>query len=243
MSYFKANHDPLALNSAHGLMGCPTFGGGDRPTEGRWNPQVCGWYGSDAYLRLIKPVLEADADDAYPEVQPSSTKTTETKSSPWMKTAMGEIGVAERKGKHNANPRILEYFKASRFWGRDDSGAKNAWCGSFVAWVMKQNNIQPVAKAYRAKQWKRFGKKIDQPVYGAIGIKSRKGGGHVAFIVGQSQDGTKYYMLGGNQNNKVQISEYPKKVWEAFVFPSQHDASNGTLPVYKGNAASAGAEA
>ena len=149
-----------------------------------------------------------------------------------MKTAKAEIGVAEVKGKHNSNPRILEYFKASKFWGKDDSGAKNAWCGSFVAWVMQQNGISPVKAAYRAKSWKKFGTKIKRPVYGAIGIKSRKGGGHVAFIVGQNKLGNQYYMLGGNQKDKVQILEYPKDVWETFVFPKHHDASKGTLPVY-----------
>ena len=69
-----------------------------------------------------------------------------------MKTAMGEIGVSEEKGKDKANKRILEYFKANKFWGKDDSGGENAWCGSFVAWLMKENNITPVEKAFRAKK-------------------------------------------------------------------------------------------
>lgn len=162
----------------------------------------------------------------------TSSKAAVERNAPWMKTAKTEIGVAEVKGKYNSNPRILEYFKASKFWGKDDSGAKNAWCGSFAAWVMQQNNITPVKAAYRAKEWKKFGTKIKNPVYGAIGIKSRKGGGHVAFIVGQNKAGNKYYMLGGNQKDKVQILEYPKDVWETFVFPKNHDANNGVLPIY-----------
>ena len=161
---------------------------------------------------------------------------------PWMKTAEAEVGVSERDGKHKANPRILEYFKASRYWGTDDSGGRNAWCGSFVAWVMKQNDIEPVAKAFRAKSWKGFGRKLDEPVYGAIGIKSRKGGGHVAFIVGRNEDGTKYYMLGGNQGDKVQVSEYPARVWTTFVFPPGHDPGSDELPVYQGDTSAAGSE-
>lgn len=89
---------------------------------------------------------------------------------PWMVTAFKEVGQAEVSGK-KANPRILEYFKASKFWGTDDSGGKNAWCASFVAWVMKKNGYAAVENAFRAKAWTGFGKKIKDPVYGAIGVK------------------------------------------------------------------------
>jgi uncharacterized protein (TIGR02594 family) len=226
-----------------GLAQRPTFGGGTRPTQGRITPQVCGLLKSASRLfYLFIPLPVFDLDDLYPAAQPSAAKDKHTKNAPWMKTALGEIGVAEKAGMHKANPRILEYFKASKFWGKDDTGAKNAWCGSFVAWVMKKNNIKPVAKAFRAKEWKKFGTKIDKPVYGAIGIKSRKGGGHVAFIVGKSEDGKKYFMLGGNQDDKVQISKYPKKVWDTFVFPPNHDATKGELPVHKGKTSKAGKE-
>ncbi|MBH0059433.1 TIGR02594 family protein [Pseudoalteromonas sp. SWXJZ94C] len=142
-------------------------------------------------------------------------KIPATKAS-WMKTAAGEVGEAEVPGV-KANPQILEYFKASKFWGNDDSGGQNAWCGSFVAWVMKKNNMDPVKNAFRAKEWASFGKSISAPVYGAIGIKSRKGGGHVAFVVGQSADGNYLYMLGGNQSNSVNVAKYKKEVWDSFV--------------------------
>jgi uncharacterized protein (TIGR02594 family) len=219
----------------------PTFGGGSRPTHDRGIADVCGLYdipgpGWD----LFNPFSRWDSGLTHLRSAPDKTQlATGTKPSverlaPWMKTAKAEIGVAEVKGKHNSNPRILEYFKASKFWGKDDSGAKNAWCGSFVAWVMQQNNITPVKNAFRAKEWKKFGSRLKNPVYGAIGIKSRKGGGHVAFIVGQSKNGNSYFMLGGNQKDKVQILEYSKDVWEAFVFPKDYDASQSQLPVYRG---------
>lgn len=160
---------------------------------------------------------------------------------PWMVTANREIGQAEVAGK-KANTKILEYFKASGFWGTDDSGASNAWCASFVAWVMKQSGYKPVAKAYRAKQWTIFGQKINAPVYGAIGIKSRKGGGHVAFVVGRSSDGKHLFMLGGNQEDRVQVKRYPLNVWHTFVFPRGYDTSTMTLPIYTKPAFNAGRE-
>ena len=219
----------------------PGFGGGNRPGFGRVYHRVCGFDQAFMPVGLLEP--GKDFDDCYPVAKSAPAKSAEEASTPWMKTALGEVGVSERRGARRANKRILEYFKASGFWGKDDSGGKNAWCGSFVAWVMKQHGIKPVAKAFRAKQWITFGKKLDQPVYGAIGVKSRKGGGHVAFIVGKSKDGKEYYMLGGNQDDKVQISIYPKKVWTTFVFPSGYDSSKLTLPVFKEKASSAGREA
>lgn len=162
-------------------------------------------------------------------------------SAPWMETALKEIGQAEVAGKR-ANPRILQYFKSSKFWGRDDTGGANAWCASFVAWVMQENGYMPVAKSFRARAWVQFGKKIPKPVYGAIGVKSRRGGGHVAFVVGQSEDENHLFMLGGNQDDKVQVTRYPRKAWMSFHVPSDYDASESTLPVYTRPARAAGKE-
>jgi len=160
---------------------------------------------------------------------------------PWMTTALKEVGQAEVAGK-KANPRILEYFKASKFWGTDDSGGSNAWCASFVAWVMKENGHVAVENAFRAKAWSSFGKKITDPVYGAIGVKTRRGGGHVAFVVGQSSDGHYLFMLGGNQGDMVQLKKYPRSVWSTFVVPANFNTDDITLPVYTKPASIAGRE-
>ncbi len=160
---------------------------------------------------------------------------------PWMQTAEQEIGQKEVAG-NKANPRILQYFNSSGFWGKDDTGSANAWCASFVSWIMEQHGHTPPANAFRAKEWKNFGKTIANPVYGAIGIKSRTGGGHVAFVVGKSSDGKKLYMLGGNQGDEVNISEYPADVWTTFVVPSSYDASRDSLPIYTKLSVKAGKE-
>ena len=99
-----------------------------------------------------------------------------------------------------------------------------------------------VRDAFRAKEWKAFGKEIATPVHGAIAIKSRSGGGHVAFVVGKSSDGKALYMLGGNQSDSVNIARYDKSVWEKFVVPNDFDETTATLPIYSKSAASAGSE-
>ncbi len=161
---------------------------------------------------------------------------------PWVETLQGEVGVTETRGAR-ANPRILEYFEASGYWGTDDSGEENAWCGSFAAWVMTQHGYQPPRAAYRAKSWINFGKQIGAPVYGAIGVKSREGGGHVSFIVGKSEDGNTYYMLGGNQGDKIQVRRYPKDVWTHFMIPTDYDENAmPEVPFYDGNSDFGGSE-
>lgn len=160
---------------------------------------------------------------------------------PWMRHAFAELGEKEVPGP-KANPRILSYFKSARFWGTDDSGGQNAWCASFVSWVMEQSNYESPKAAFRARSWASFGRTINQPIFGAIGIKSRRGGGHVAFVVGQSADGKDLFMLGGNQNDEVNISRYPKNAWTSFVVPSNYDCSGDSLPIYWGEAVGAGTE-
>ncbi|WP_294965032.1 TIGR02594 family protein [Sulfurimonas sp.] len=160
-------------------------------------------------------------------------KEPDYKKAPWVKTAETQIGVSEYAGKHKENPQIREYYKAGKYlWATDDSGSVNAWCGCFVAWVMQKAGYSSVKNAFRAKSWMSYGKKIDEPVHGAIGIKSRKGGGHTAFIVGKSKDGKYYYMLGGNQSDQVNISKYKKEDWDMFVVPSKYDTTNAKLPIY-----------
>lgn len=171
-----------------------------------------------------------------------SLKIQYANTAPWMVTAMNELGESEVAGK-KANPRILEYFKSARFWGTDDTGGANAWCACFMSWVMDQHGYIAPQNAFRAKSWKNFGKSIKKPIYGAIGIKSRVGGGHVALVVGKSKDGQMLYMLGGNQDDEVNITKYNKNVWDHFVIPSDYDAKNDYLPIYDKAAHSAGREA
>lgn len=105
-----------------------------------------------------------------------------------------------------------------------------AWCGSFVNWVMKKSGYkETVSIPARAKSWLKFGKTSVEPVIGSIAVKSRKGGGHVCFVVGKDKNGS-LYCLGGNQNNEVNIKLYPKGVFIDFRVPN--DVYISSLPLY-----------
>jgi len=176
-------------------------------------------------------------NDPVNYVDPSGLEGT-----PWMNTAKGELGQKEVVGKFKSNPNIMAYHKAAKFGAKDDSTGKNAWCGSFAAWVMKKNGYIPPKNSFRAKSWKNFGKKVANPVYGAIAVKSRKGGGHVAFVLGKSKDGKSLYVIGGNQDDSVSIKEYPLSVWEDFRVPKDANTETCVLPTYCGPSTEAGKE-
>lgn len=200
-------------------------------------------FGGDAVFGLkVDPAAMSylSTGPAFLDIEPEVTVHVRY-AAPWMRHAFAELGEKEIPGA-KANPKILSYFQSARFWGTDDSGGQNAWCASFVSWVMDQSDYESPKAAFRARSWASFGKALSEPVFGAIGVKSRRGGGHVAFVVGKSEDGKDLFMLGGNQSDEVNISCYPRDVWSSFVVPSDYDSSGDSLPVYRGNAMGAGSE-
>ena len=129
----------------------------------------------------------------------------------WIKTGKELVGTIEIKGsRHNKTiVRMLKYLNA---WWFDD---ETAWCGVFTAYCLKKNGIVIPKHWYRALDYKNYGHKLAKPAYGCIAIKTRKGGGHVTFVVGKTKDG-RLVCLGGNQNNMVNYAVYSASVFDEF---------------------------
>jgi len=134
---------------------------------------------------------------------------------PWMLVARAELGTRERLPNGKPNPRIAEYFQSTGFKGGD---ADDAWCSAFANWVMARvwsdtdgdPALHGTGKA-NARSWLDWGRPIERWQYGCIAIYSRPpkpGSGHVHFVVSE----TPGYLrgLGGNQNNRVCIKQYPE---------------------------------
>jgi len=229
---------PVSFSANTGLLGSVKFA--DIPLD---------MYKVEVSRKWYEPTIVKDISAKIPGKDPvghfvkpnnlAGIKYSEV--APWVITAMKEIGQKEVPGP-KANPKILEYHKASRFERNDDSGGENAWCAAYVSWVMIQHGYTPPKFAMRALSWMNFGKAVTTPTFGAIGIKKRRGGGHVAFVVGQSRDGKLLYMLGGNQDDQVNVHYYKKDEWIKFVVPSDYNTKYDSLPVYNKNAHAAGKE-
>lgn len=109
------------------------------------------------------------------------------------------------------NPTVLKFFK--------ETGHKNiqtdevSWCSVFISYCVKSLNGKYPASA-TARSWLSYGKKVTQPKPGDIVIFWRESKnswkGHVGIFLGFSSDKTEVITLGGNQDDAVQIINYPK---------------------------------
>lgn len=128
----------------------------------------------------------------------------------WIKTARSLIGTREIPGARS-NPTILGWAKAlGRKVGIAFTDDDTPWCGLFVGHVMSVNGYTPPDILVRASEWSKFGVGVPAGLkpFGAIAVFTRKGGGHVGFIVGQ--DATTLHILGGNQSNAVNVTRIAK---------------------------------
>jgi len=127
----------------------------------------------------------------------------------YMNIAFNEFGIKEIPGKED-NPEVLKYFNDLGF---DGSKLKDetAWCSAFVNWVCKQNGAKYSGKL-NARSWLNVGKITKTPEVGDIVVFWRGSPeswkGHVGFYI--NQDENYIYVLGGNQNNQVNIKGYNK---------------------------------
>jgi len=174
---------------------------------------------ADAATWLALSQLVPAESKPTPDQQQSATAEP-----PWLAIARAEIGVKEIVGKKH-NPRVLEYLGATRGrWSTDET----PWCSGFVNWVMGQAGYGNTGSA-TALSWLTWGKKVGNPVVGAIGVISHGGGkGHVGFVVGKQ--GNNLLLLGGNQRNAVLISVCPVSKFSAFVLPTDYVVPASALP-------------
>ena len=121
----------------------------------------------------------------------------------WLLVAKSNVGLREIPGpKHNKT--ILGWLGKLGAWWADD---ETAWCGTFVAHCMQEAGQPIPTHWYRAKAWADYGSllRTDRLAPGAILVFDRSGGGHVGFYVGE--DARYFFILGGNQNNGVNVTK------------------------------------
>lgn len=124
----------------------------------------------------------------------------------WYRIALSEIGVKEVPGEGN-NPRVIEYHYATSLKATEDSVP---WCASFVCWCLQVAGVKSTRNA-RARSYLNWGRPVQDPYEGCIVVLSRgnKYQGHVGFFVRQDKDHV--WLLGGNQNDQVNVTKFSKK--------------------------------
>lgn len=130
----------------------------------------------------------------------------------WYRIALAEIGVQEETGPGD-NPRIVEYLATTTLGGGQHDEV--AWCSAFANWCLKRAGMMGTGKA-NARSWLSWGQRLEAPKLGCVVVFSRDSAGplsgHVGFYVSSSvkHPTTHVRVLGGNQNNRVQIADYAR---------------------------------
>lgn len=137
----------------------------------------------------------------------------------WLITALGQLGQREVSGP-SSNPTILLYRRQGKTPMGGDDGAV-PWCAIFTNAMLETSGVAGSASAMARSYVSHAGfRKLAQPALGCIAVKSSNRGpasGHVGFYVGE--DGLFIYLLGGNQNDEVNISPFRKKEFVGFFWP------------------------
>lgn len=125
-----------------------------------------------------------------------------------IREAMSLYGTMETPGAKD-NPVIVNWAKETLIkddnWYNSDS---IPWCGLFMAVVAQRSQWPIPSLPLAALSWANFGKATDRAMLGDVLVFKRKGGGHVGLYVGESVDS--YFVLGGNQSDKVNITRIAK---------------------------------
>jgi uncharacterized protein (TIGR02594 family) len=147
----------------------------------------------------------------------------------WITVARSLIGTREIVGPTHNTFISKGWARLGASWFNDD---ETPWCGFFVAHCVDAAKLPYPGKGMfaRAKEWMSWGKQ-SQPVLGAVVVYSRNGGGHVGFLVGESD--THYYVLGGNQDNCVSISPFNKTTRKPLGFRWPAALPSGDIPLPK----------
>lgn len=155
-----------------------------------------------------------------------------TSDAPWLSIAYGELGQREIAGDKD-NPRIVEYHKATTLKASDD---ETPWCSSFVCWCLERAGYRHT-KSARARDFidHESMERLQAPRLGCIVVMTRKGGGHVGFLVDDKPNVCN--LIGGNQGDAVSIRDYPANRVIGYFWPkpkqvkaSAKEVSNG-LPI------------
>lgn len=129
---------------------------------------------------------------------------------PWLQTAYSQIGIKEILGLRH-NPQIILYHQATSLKATTD---EVPWCSAFVCWVMMKSGVQSTNSA-AARSWLDWGRQVIDPYPGCVVILkagTESWQGHVGFFIGvDPKNKERIWVLGGNQKDRVCISDYPKK--------------------------------
>ncbi len=105
---------------------------------------------------------------------------------------------------------------AKRYLGTNPTRRSRRWCAEFMNMVERKVGRRGTGSAM-ARSFANYGRRVSNPRPGDIAVLSRRGGGHVGYVM--SVQGNKVKLISGNHGRKVGIGTYPRSRVIAFVRP------------------------
>lgn len=149
---------------------------------------------------------------------------------PWFDEAMRLVGTKEVVGP-GSNQIILDMARDLKLDYKDDD---IPWCGLFTGHCIGStlNEEALPANLLGARNWLKFGEECT-PQIGAVMVfwRVKKSGwkGHVGFYAGE--DSSDYYVLGGNQDNSVNVTKISKSRLLGARWPITGPSPTGAMTV------------
>lgn len=135
---------------------------------------------------------------------------------PWMPIARGEVGVHELTPQGELNPRVRNYFKATRYPWKSIT-KRTAWCAAFCSWCLVRAGVKSPRTAGAAVIMQRC-YRLQAFRYGCLVVVPRAGEKHhVCF--GIDVQGDRVLTLDGNSNNRVRYAEHDAAAVLGFYWP------------------------
>lgn len=131
----------------------------------------------------------------------------------WLVIARRYLGVHETPGPL-ATPEILAFHAATTLKAKSD---ETHWCASFVTHCLESAGVRST-KSAAAHSYLTWGDELKKPRMGCIVVYASPP--HVGFWVGFDATGKKTQCIGGNQQNEVNCSLYPK--WRVMSYRYPH---------------------
>lgn len=126
--------------------------------------------------------------------------------------ALYQFGHLKEVSGSNSNPELLEIIRKYVPGTKDDSLI--SWCSIILMYALSKEGYDIKNATVAARSWLKVGKEIKTPearnaivVFWRDRISSWKG--HVGIYMGKSSKPGYIKVLGGNQNDKVNVAEYP----------------------------------
>lgn len=135
----------------------------------------------------------------------------------WLKIATSLLGIYEALGNAD-NPTILGWARElGGMIAREYKHDSIPWCMLFVQYCLYKSG-QPHLDSLWALDNADYGVRLAGPARGAIGTKTRNGGGHTFFIAGRSAGGM-LVIRGGNQSDMVCDEEIDASQLHSVTWP------------------------